>query len=133
MDDWTDAPSAVVNALHEPVYVLHYFQALQSNVKAITPRAAQVLRAAALVRHERWEPTVLGDGTYDYEPDWSNVDLVTAELPAELAADDPRGGSLTARSSPTGSTAAALTMATRRPCPSDPRSRRRRGSRAGSR
>lgn len=87
-DAWSSDPVAVVKALREPVYVLHYLRALTDNAADTAPRASTILDAAALVRTARWEPTILGRDDFDFEPDWRNVDTATLDLIAALANTD---------------------------------------------
>jgi hypothetical protein len=87
-DRWSADPTAVVTALHEPVYVLHYFRALADNATETAPQASLVLDAAELVRTARWEPTVLGRDDFDFEPGWHNVDTATVDLAAAFANND---------------------------------------------
>jgi len=84
-DAWSKDPVAVVTALREPVYVLHYLRALTERAGEITRRASQILNAAELARTARWEPLSLGRDDFDFEPDWRNVDTATVDLVAALA------------------------------------------------
>ncbi|MGS2619926.1 hypothetical protein ACVCAH_36450 [Micromonospora sp. LZ34] len=84
-DRWSIDPVAVVTALHEPVYVLHYLRALTDLAGEITPRAPQILNAAELARTTRWEPALLGRDDFDFEPGWHNVDTTAVDLLAALA------------------------------------------------
>lgn len=87
-DGWSTDPTAVVTALREPVYVLHYFRALTDKAAETTPHSSMILDAAKLVRTARWEPTILGQDDFDFEPDWHNVDTATVDLTAALANND---------------------------------------------
>lgn len=87
-DEWSTDPTAVVTALREPVYVLHYFHALTDKAAETAPRASIILDAAALVRTARWEPTILGQDDFDFEPGWHNVDTAAVDLAAGLANND---------------------------------------------
>jgi hypothetical protein len=87
-DGWLADPTAVVTALREPVYVLHYFRALTSKAAETAPHASAILNAAELVRAARWEPIVVGRDDFDFEPDWHNVDTATVDLAAALANHD---------------------------------------------
>ncbi|MFI0771912.1 hypothetical protein ACH4TQ_44605 [Streptomyces sp. NPDC021218] len=85
---WSTDPIAVVTALREPVYVLHYFRALTDKATEAVPHASAILEAAKLVRTARWEPAILGGDDFDFEPDWHNVDTATVDLAAALANRD---------------------------------------------
>ncbi|MGH3962847.1 MAG: hypothetical protein ACRDRY_06265 [Pseudonocardiaceae bacterium] len=87
-DGWSTDPTAVVTALREPVYVLHYLRALTDKAAATAPRASMVLDAAELARTARWEPTILGRDDFDFEPSWHNVDTAAVDLAAALANND---------------------------------------------
>jgi hypothetical protein len=93
---WTQGPVAVVRTLREPAYVDHYFRAIAASAAKLTTQAPALMRAVELMRHERWEPTVIGKDDFEYEHDWSVVDTVSVELidaladaDADLAADLP--------------------------------------------
>ena len=87
-EGWSTDPTAIVTALREPVYVLHYFRALTDKAAQTAPRASIILDAAELVRTARWEPTILGSDDFDFEPDWHNVDTAAVDLTAALANND---------------------------------------------
>ncbi|WP_020578864.1 hypothetical protein [Actinopolymorpha alba] len=82
---WTQDPVAVVRTLREPVYVDHYFRAIAASAAQVIAQAPALVRAVALVRDERWEPTVIGKDNFEYEDDWSVVDTVAVELIDALA------------------------------------------------
>lgn len=84
--DWATAASEIVMALREPVYIDHYFRGLAAKASDIGDLAPEIMAAVRTARSERWTPTVLGanDG-YDYEPDWSGVEVSSCELIAALA------------------------------------------------
>jgi hypothetical protein len=84
-ENWTRNPTEIVKTLREPVYVLHYFDALKAQAKVVAKAAPEILNAAALVREARWEPAALGDDDFDYEPGWHNVDTEIVEVAASLA------------------------------------------------
>nr|WP_232327819.1 hypothetical protein [Kibdelosporangium sp. MJ126-NF4] len=85
---WTEDPLAMVKALREPVYVLHYFRALAEKAVDLVSRTDGIIAAAALAKSARWTPTVLGDNKFDYEPDWQHVEAATVDLIAALANHD---------------------------------------------
>lgn len=87
-DGWSTDPIAVVTALREPVYALHYLRALTDKAAETAPHASTILDAAELVRTARWEPTILGQDDFDFEPDWHNVETATVDLAAALANND---------------------------------------------
>jgi hypothetical protein len=87
-DKWSTDPTAIVTALREPVYVLHYFYALTDKAAETAPRASIILDAATLARTARWEPIVLGHDAFDFESHWNNVDAATVALAAALANND---------------------------------------------
>jgi hypothetical protein len=60
LDRWTTDPVTIVQTLREPVYVLHYFQALAESAREVGERASAVVEAARLARTARWEPTCPG-------------------------------------------------------------------------
>ena len=86
--DWVDDPVAMVRAMREPVYVDHYLRALQANAAQIVDRAPAVLTAIAVVTTERWEPAPIGSNDFDFEDDWSQVDISAVELIDALADAD---------------------------------------------
>jgi hypothetical protein len=82
---WAEDPTSIVTTLREPVYVLHYFQALTEQAGELSERAPAILDAARLVRLTRWEPTPIGSDDYDFEPRWDGVDTAIVDLVAALA------------------------------------------------
>lgn len=87
--EWAAAAREITTALREPVYIDHYMRALASEAKEVRDLAPEVLDAVKLARAQDWTPTVLGDNDgYDYEPDWSGVDLTSVALVGALANAD---------------------------------------------
>ncbi|MGW5721900.1 hypothetical protein ACWEVP_37400 [Amycolatopsis sp. NPDC003865] len=82
---WTEDPAAVVEALREPVYVLHYFTALGKVAKEITSRTDEIFGAAHLAKTAQSVPVALGEPNFDYEPDWRRVDDAIVDLITALA------------------------------------------------
>ncbi|WP_228688157.1 hypothetical protein [Amycolatopsis keratiniphila] len=87
---WTVDPVSVVTGLREPVYVLHYFDAVAKKAADVIESAPDIVAAAQLVRTERWTPIVLGEDDFDFEPDWGRVEQVTVDLVRALANHDTR-------------------------------------------
>ncbi|RJQ91128.1 hypothetical protein D5S19_02305 [Amycolatopsis panacis] len=85
---WAADAVNVVEALREPIYVLHYFRALADNAQTVSTHTSAVLLAAARARSARWEPVALGSDNYEFEPDWHNVDATSVDLAANLARCD---------------------------------------------
>jgi hypothetical protein len=90
LDGWTEDPAAIVTSLREPVYVLHYLQALAANAAGLTERAVAILSAARLVRDAQWEPATIGRDDFDFEPRWDGVDVAIVDLIGALANKDGR-------------------------------------------
>ncbi|MGY1969016.1 hypothetical protein ACW9HH_32680 [Nocardia gipuzkoensis] len=82
---WVADPVAVVEALHEPVYVRHYFQALADQAAVVGHRAEQIVAAGELARVQRWTPAVLSTDPSDFDTDWQGVEVSTVDLTAKLA------------------------------------------------
>jgi hypothetical protein len=85
---WSQDPQAVVTTLHEPVYILHYFDALTTKASDVTEHTDDIIAAATLARTEQWTPVVLGSDDFDFEPDWRRVNTATVNLIAALATHD---------------------------------------------
>jgi hypothetical protein len=85
---WTADPATVVETLREPVYVLHYLNALTTKASEVSSRVGDIISAARLATTQRWPPTVLGNDDFDFEPDWHRVDTATVELVTALADHD---------------------------------------------
>jgi hypothetical protein len=85
---WAADPVAVVTTLREPVYVLHYLNGLAEAAADIASRTGDIFAAAQLATTERWTPTVLGNDSFDFEPDWHTVDTAVVDLLATLANHD---------------------------------------------
>jgi hypothetical protein len=69
-ESWTADPTAVVEALREPVYVLEYIGALADTAGRILDRTEDMIAAVEFVKAERWTPTTLSTDLHDYEPRW---------------------------------------------------------------
>ncbi|WP_406170297.1 hypothetical protein [Streptomyces sp. NBC_00996] len=82
---WTADAVMMVETLREPVYVLHYLDALAGRAADILPRTGEIITAARLAMTERWTPTVLGNDNFDFEPDWHRVETANVELITALA------------------------------------------------
>lgn len=86
--DWAEDPVAMVRAMREPVYVDHYLRALEASATEIVDLAPAVLTAIRVVTTERWEPALIGSDDFDFEDDWSQVDVAAVELIDALADAD---------------------------------------------
>jgi hypothetical protein len=86
--EWVADATIVVATLREPIYVLHYFAALAGRAAEILPQTGEIITAARLAATERWAPTVLGNGDFDFEPDWHRVGAAIVDLITELADHD---------------------------------------------
>jgi hypothetical protein len=83
--DWTEDAAVVVETLREPLYVLHYFAALTGKAGEILSRTGEIIMAARYATTERWTPAVLGNDSFDPEPDWLRVDTAVVDLIIALA------------------------------------------------
>ncbi len=86
--DWAEDPVAMVRTLREPVYVDHYLSALKASAAQIVERAHAIVAAIMVVTTERWEPAPIGSDEFDFEDDWSHVDISAVELIDALADAD---------------------------------------------
>lgn len=89
---WTKDPVAVVRALHEPVYIYHYFEGLIDSAADIGERASVLIDAVELVATEPWPPFPLGRDNFEYDPDWSLARRASVETIAALAENDAEYG-----------------------------------------
>jgi hypothetical protein len=83
---WTENPGDVIALLREPVYVVHYLEALTEKASELSDRAAAVLDAIAVIPVDQWEPTPLGpeDG-YSFEPTWEGLETRSNRLVSAFA------------------------------------------------
>lgn len=91
-NDWFADPVAIVRSLREPVYVDHYFRALTTSVTLVADKTSEILAAIAVATTERWEPAIIGSNNFDFEEDWSGVDVSAVELIDALADADAEFG-----------------------------------------
>jgi hypothetical protein len=85
---WIQDPVTIVTTLREPLYVLHYFNALIEKASDAAPETPSILEAARRVRTTQQKPTILGHDVFDYDLDWHNVDNASVELAHALANAD---------------------------------------------
>lgn len=85
---WAEDPVAMVRALREPVYIDHYLSSLKASATQIVDRAPAIVAATKVVTTERWEPAQIGSDDFDFEDDWSQVDISAVELIDALADAD---------------------------------------------
>ncbi len=84
-ESWTADPTAVVDALREPIYVLEYIRALADTADRVLDRTEDMIAAIEYIKTERWIPTTLSSDLHDYEPGWDRVEEAAVDLIAKLA------------------------------------------------
>jgi len=80
---WAATPLRTGGLLREPVYLSHYMRGLAEAEALDGVPIGELVDLIVLTSTHPWEPTAMGDPTYDYDPDWrgaesSAIDLITA-------------------------------------------------------
>jgi hypothetical protein len=85
---WAATPLRTGALLREPVYLSDYMRGLaEADVLDGVP-IGDLVDLIVLTSTHPWEPTVLGDPTYDYDPDWQGAESAAFDLITALARKD---------------------------------------------
>lgn len=85
---WLASPLEVVTRLRHPVYITHYLRGIGKADIDLAPSAAALVECVAVCRAHPWQPVVLSDDPFDFEPDWKGVDRAGIDVLQKLAASD---------------------------------------------
>jgi hypothetical protein len=73
---WLAEPFRVAMALHEPSYISHYLAGAAKTVEALGDETVgQLLDLLKVIGEHPWQPTPLGRGDFDYDPDWRGAEI----------------------------------------------------------
>lgn len=86
---WAATPLQTAIRLREPVYLSHYMRAIAEAESLDGVPQGELADLILLACAQPWQPTAIGDPTYDYDPDWREaksaaIDLITALARADL-------------------------------------------------
>lgn len=84
-DVWSATPLEIVVALHEPTYVRHYFDGLAPVADKLAGTGASLVTAIEFARKHPWSAAVVGEDSFDFDPDWDQADASGVELIGRLA------------------------------------------------
>ena len=85
---WAAAPLQTGTLLREPVYLSHYMRGMAEAESLIGVPVDELADLIMLVFTHPWQPTAMGDSTYDYDPDWRQTESAALDLLVALARQD---------------------------------------------
>jgi len=85
---WAATPLRTGALLREPVYLSHYMRGLAGAEALDGMPIGELVDLIVLTSTHPWEPTALGDPTYDYDPDWRGAESAAFDLITALARKD---------------------------------------------
>ena len=85
---WAATPLRTGGLLHEPMYLSHYMRGLAEAEALDGVPIGELVDLIVLTSTHPWEPTAMGDPTYDYDPDWRDAESGAVDLISALARKD---------------------------------------------
>jgi hypothetical protein len=85
---WGATPLRTAGLLHEPMYISHYMRGLAQAESLDGAQVGELVDLIMLTDTHPWEPTAMGDPTYDYDPDWREAESAAIDLITTLARKD---------------------------------------------
>jgi hypothetical protein len=85
---WAATPLRTGGLLHEPMYLSHYMRGLAEAEVLHGVPLGELVDLIVLTSTHPWEPTAMGDPTYDYDPDWQDAESAAVALITALARND---------------------------------------------
>ena len=82
---WAATPLRTAIPLHEPMYIGHYLRGLAEADSLEGVPVSELVDLINVTFAHPWEPTALGDPSYDYDPDWSGAEAAAIDLIKALA------------------------------------------------
>jgi hypothetical protein len=85
---WAATPLRTAGLLREPVYLSHYIRGIAEAETLDRVPIGELVDLIVLTSTHPWEPTAMGDPTYDYDPDWRDAESAAFDLITALARKD---------------------------------------------
>jgi hypothetical protein len=85
---WAAMPLRMGTLLREPVYLSHYIRGIAGAESLGGVPAGELADLILLAFAHPWQPTAIGDPTYDYDPDWRQTESAALDLIVALARTD---------------------------------------------
>jgi hypothetical protein len=85
---WAATPLRTGGLLREPLYLSHYMRGLAEARSLDGVPIGELVDLIVLTSTHPWEPTAMGDPTYDYDPDWEGAKSAAFALITALARND---------------------------------------------
>jgi hypothetical protein len=85
---WAATPLRTGGLLHEPMYLSHYMRGLAGAEALDGVPVSELVDLIVLTSTHPWQPTAMGDPTYDYDPDWRDAETAAVDLITALARND---------------------------------------------
>jgi hypothetical protein len=74
--------------LREPIYLSHYMRGLAEAETLGGVPIGELVDLIVLTSTHPWQPTAMGDPTYDYDPDWEGAESAALDLITAIARKD---------------------------------------------
>ena len=85
---WAATPLRTGTLLREPVYLSHYMRGIAEAESLDGVPPGELADLILLAFAHPWQPTAMGDPTYDYDPDWRETETAALDLIIALARQD---------------------------------------------
>jgi hypothetical protein len=86
---WLAHPIRTAIGLHEPIYISHYLRGAAQVVADVPDLPVDDLIDVVVTVHSHpWQPVSLGQGNFDYDPDWRQADAAAIDFLRALADKD---------------------------------------------
>lgn len=85
---WAAMPLRTGGLLHEPIYLSHYMRGIAGAESLDGVPIGELVDLIVLTSTHPWEPTPMGDPTYDYDPDWRDAESAALDMITTLARKD---------------------------------------------
>jgi hypothetical protein len=85
---WAATPLRTGGLLREPIYLNHYMRGIAEAESLDGVPIGELVDLIVLTSTHPWEPTPMGDPSYDYDPDWRGAESAALDLIGALARKD---------------------------------------------
>ena len=85
---WAATPLRTGGLLREPIYLSHYMRGIAGAESLDGVPIGELVDLIVLTSTHPWQPTAMGDPTYDYDPDWREAESAALDLIITLARKD---------------------------------------------
>lgn len=85
---WAATPLRTGGLLREPIYLSHYMRGIAEAESLDGVPIGELVDLIGLTSTHPWQPTPMGDPTYDYDPDWRGAESAAFDLIIALARHD---------------------------------------------